>query len=259
MNRETLVIVLCATAASLLGSEPGYSASRTTSVPCERAWGGAVQALAMNGFSLTLADRAGGVAQAQYSKPPSRWGGAVKDMQGLTANPLSRSSAIEEFRIGPATITLAESTPGCLMAMSISYSVLPNNLIDHGWVSLESNGRLETMVLAEAEKLAPAGPTVSSGNHPSDAQPPPAGPDPLLRISSEPPGAEISIDGKYAGSTPVEAMKESVGSHVITLKKRGFVLWERTIDLVAGDSRRIDAELDAEPLDPSKPRIVGLP
>jgi hypothetical protein len=258
VNRYSLIAVLCVTA-SLQGSEPSHSISRTTSFSCERAWGGVVQALALNGFSLTLADRAGGVAQAQSSRPPSRGGGAVKDMQGLTANPLSRFSAVDEFRIGPATITLAESTPGCQMIMSVSYSVLRNNLIDRGWVSLESNGRLETMVLAEAERLAPPAPPVASGNRPPEGPYPAAGPDPVLRISSEPSGAEINIDGKYAGSTPVGMLKQPVGPHVITLTKRGFVLWKRTIDLAAGDDRRIDAELDVEPPDPTKPRIIGLP
>lgn len=61
-------------------------------------------------------------------------------------------------------------------------------------------------------------------------------------IKSEPEGADITIDGKYSGSTP-SALKLIAGSHVLDVTKTGFSKWERTISIEAGGNINVDATL----------------
>jgi hypothetical protein len=56
-----------------------------------------------------------------------------------------------------------------------------------------------------------------------------------LRITSNPSGADILVDGKAVGSTPLE-VQLSQGLHTITISKTGFRSWERTMDLPAGST-----------------------
>ena len=79
-----------------------------------------------------------------------------------------------------------------------------------------------------------------------------------LRFASDPLGAEVLLDGEFLGSTPMTEIKVSPGHHTITVKKRGYRNWERKITLAPGDTRAVNAELESEPKDPTKPRIVGL-
>lgn len=67
-----------------------------------------------------------------------------------------------------------------------------------------------------------------------------------VSVKSTPEGAEISVDGKFAGSTPSSLQLKS-GEHTISVKKQGFVLWERTVTLNAGGNITIDASLEKSP------------
>lgn len=63
------------------------------------------------------------------------------------------------------------------------------------------------------------------------------------QVSSEPSGAEITLDGNYAGSTPSQ-LKLKPGAHSVKITKKGFEPWERSIKVEAGESRTISAELE---------------
>ncbi len=67
-----------------------------------------------------------------------------------------------------------------------------------------------------------------------------------ISVKSAPDGAEILVDGKFAGSTPSTLQLKS-GEHTITIKKADFVLWERTLTLSAGNNITIDAALEKIP------------
>jgi hypothetical protein len=54
-----------------------------------------------------------------------------------------------------------------------------------------------------------------------------------LEITSEPPWAEIWVDGILVGSTPLE-IDSAPGRHTITISKAGCRAWERTLVLSAG-------------------------
>lgn len=81
---------------------------------------------------------------------------------------------------------------------------------------------------------------------------------PRARFTSNPPGAEVSIDGEYVGSTPTLEVGQKEGMHNVHMKKRCYLPWERVVILKPGDNRAIIADLNPEPVDPTKPRITGL-
>ncbi len=65
-----------------------------------------------------------------------------------------------------------------------------------------------------------------------------------VSIKSEPEGAEITIDGKYVGSTPSSVYLKS-GEHTIIVTKNGFRKWERFVRLEPGSTITINATLEA--------------
>lgn len=67
-----------------------------------------------------------------------------------------------------------------------------------------------------------------------------------VTIKSIPDGAEISIDGKIAGSTP-SILRLKSGEHKISIKQAGYVLWELTLTLSAGGNITVDATLEKIP------------
>ena len=64
----------------------------------------------------------------------------------------------------------------------------------------------------------------------------------VAHIASEPAGADIEVDGEYAGNTPSD-LKLKAGSHSLKVSKKGFSPWQRTIKIEAGESRSFNAEL----------------
>ena len=64
-----------------------------------------------------------------------------------------------------------------------------------------------------------------------------------LEVESIPPGADIEIDGNFVGSAPSD-LEVREGEHVVTVKKAGFKDWERKIQVSAGSSVHLSAELE---------------
>jgi hypothetical protein len=54
-----------------------------------------------------------------------------------------------------------------------------------------------------------------------------------LQITSQPSGAQVSVDGSFVGRTPSE-IEVAQGLHTITISKPGCRTWERTLELSAG-------------------------
>ncbi len=65
-----------------------------------------------------------------------------------------------------------------------------------------------------------------------------------LKISSDPEGAEIEIDGAYVGITPRNPTVQP-GEHNVKLKKKGYAAWERKVAVEAGETLEIGAELES--------------
>jgi hypothetical protein len=66
-----------------------------------------------------------------------------------------------------------------------------------------------------------------------------------MTVTSNPPGADIEIDGVFVGSTP-STVGVSAGTHTIDVQKSGFATWERKMAVTSG---KIDvaADLQAAP------------
>ena len=65
-----------------------------------------------------------------------------------------------------------------------------------------------------------------------------------LKISSDPEGAEIEIDGAFVGNTP-RIRTVQPGRHKVRLKRKGYADWERKVAVEAGETLEIDVELES--------------
>lgn len=66
-----------------------------------------------------------------------------------------------------------------------------------------------------------------------------------VMISSEPTGAEISVDGQFDSSTPSKLLL-SPGEHIIRVTRPGFELWERKITVEVSAEKTLHALLEKE-------------
>jgi len=66
-----------------------------------------------------------------------------------------------------------------------------------------------------------------------------------LTVSSSPDGADIEIDGAFAGNTP-STVDLAPGEHTVSIKKSGYRTWERKLNVTGGEIR-LNAELDKAP------------
>jgi hypothetical protein len=95
---------------------------------------------------------------------------------------------------------------------------------------------------AVASPSAHATPTAAAATPPETAQPCPAV-FAYAQISTDPSGAEITIDGNYAGNTP-SLINLKPGTHSIKITKNGYIPWVRSIEIVTGEQRTIAAALE---------------
>ena len=80
---------------------------------------------------------------------------------------------------------------------------------------------------------------------PTDAASPVAATTASLTVESNHPGADIEIDGNFVGDTP-STVSVAVGQHTITVKKKGYAAWSRTMT-VSGGSVHLNADLEITP------------
>lgn len=64
-----------------------------------------------------------------------------------------------------------------------------------------------------------------------------------VSVSSNPPNADIEVDGSFVGNTPSD-VQVSEGDHTVSVKKTGFKNWERKLKVSAGSSVHLNAELE---------------
>ena len=79
---------------------------------------------------------------------------------------------------------------------------------------------------------------------------PPAPPSPIptgpgsLQVVSRPAGAQVIVDGKNIGKTPLTISEVAVGFHNIQLELTGFKGWSTTVGVKPGASTRVAASLE---------------
>ena len=91
-----------------------------------------------------------------------------------------------------------------------------------------------------APKVVAAEPAAENVITPAVAEPS------TIVIKSTPDGADITVDGKFVGSTP-STLKLAIGEHTITIEKSGFKLWTRTMTVSSAGNVSIDATLEQIP------------
>ncbi len=64
-------------------------------------------------------------------------------------------------------------------------------------------------------------------------------------FTSTPPGAEITLDGNYVGSTPSE-INLSAGNHSVVLSMPGFAQWKRDLTVMPGSDLTVGAILQKQ-------------
>jgi hypothetical protein len=140
-------------------------------------------------------------------------------------------------------------TAGIIATGLIFWPVAPALLFIHGKdITIPKGTEVPTFIngnfaLDMAKFRAPA-----PAHAASEAQ---AGTSSDVAVTSNPPGADIEVDGAFVGDTP-STVTITAGDHTISLKKPGFTLWERTVK-VSGGKVQITAELQASGETPTKP------
>jgi uncharacterized membrane protein len=80
-------------------------------------------------------------------------------------------------------------------------------------------------------------------------QPAPAAPAEELAtivVKSIPDGADITVDGKFAGSTP-STVRLPPGDHTVALEKSGYKTWQRTMTVGPGATITVGPMLEKNP------------
>ena len=77
--------------------------------------------------------------------------------------------------------------------------------------------------------------------------PKPVEPEPMgsLQITSDPPGAEILIDGTTSGKTPTKLENVTAGSHNIKLRQKGFKDFVANVTVSAGQAAEVKGDLES--------------
>ena len=192
--------------------------------------------------------------------------GQVDDNGNITGRSESSGNCVNTVthfytvRVGETIITLRRTvtTSGKAMALAtmggafMNQSVLADEhpgaqfkiRIEDGSAHVKIGGR-ESVYRIVAESLAPTNndlepdspSSLESGAAlnplPSKVALSPETPKAVLDISSAPPGAEIQIDGAFVGNTP-SSIDVPPGGHKVSISKKGFVGWERTIKVLPG-------------------------
>jgi hypothetical protein len=113
-----------------------------------------------------------------------------------------------------------------------------NGIVQH-WAA-HSNEILAAKEKAAAAMLLPAPPAPIAA---------PVSPMPVAQasvtIDSTPAGADIEIDGEFVGNTP-STLSVAPGSHQISVEKKGFTDWTKTLN-VTGGTIHLNAELAQAP------------
>jgi hypothetical protein len=105
-------------------------------------------------------------------------------------------------------------------------------------------------LVAISEPLSAPGGSGSAGNARAKVLSPGAGPG-SVEVLSRPAGAQVAIDGRVVGTTPLTIPDVGTGMHVIGIELAGFSRWATSVRVNAGERARVGASL-SEAASPSQ-------
>jgi len=206
-------------------------------------------------MSLILAVPAVGKTHKDtFDVPCSELWSAVKDTlrnsgkYGIIA--IDNTEMTASYNIGGAlggkrvnSVVLNSQGAGCEMQTQTAYSGLGTN--DAGDFKKRVEDSLAKLKGSKpSEPAQPEAPSAPAAPQPAGATTPvPPSQPQAVPIKSVPDGADITVDGKYVGSTP-STLKLSPGDHTIKIEKSGFKVWERTITVSPGSEVTVSATLE---------------
>lgn len=114
-------------------------------------------------------------------------------------------------------------------------------------VTLESAGLMRES--SQEDTVDPAGPIPP--RHASETESLRAASNPesesgSVEIGSDPPGADIYLDGKFVGETP-STLQLAAGTHHLEVKASGRKSWERDLEVLKGSRLTLHPALDSRP------------
>lgn len=65
-----------------------------------------------------------------------------------------------------------------------------------------------------------------------------------VSIESEPPGADVSVNGVFVGNTPLPEYSLPPGEHLVEVSKPGFKVWSRRMAVASGTPTSVRAMLE---------------
>jgi hypothetical protein len=204
MKKLVLVILLIALAA------PGFASTHRDpyNVPCSTLWAAVKDTLRNSG----------------------KYGIIAIDNAEMTAS-YNIGGNLTGKRINSALLNSRDNGNGCELQVQTAFTGLANN--DAGDFKKRVDASLAKLGGAAAPE--PTAPTEQPIAPVAVAQA-------SLAIDSSPTGADIEIDGDFVGNTP-SSVNVSLGSHKITVKKKGYADWTRTMN-VTGGTIHLNAELE---------------
>jgi hypothetical protein len=145
-------------------------------------------------------------------------------------SPLSRPFELLQGKKHFLTITFAVDKLPAAVEFKLHKSNYEGVLRNTELVTGKTVERPEPKVkISEAEPVAPT--------HAKDG---------VLRITSNPVGAEVEINNAFNGLTPRgKALKP--GEYLVTVSKKGYATWERRVLVDPGETLEIHADLQDEP------------
>jgi hypothetical protein len=201
------------------------------------------------GLAAQSMDRQRGVVSLKWAKGQNAGLGSKEDVKRYTTGYSGSWANYELFRIETGTLLATQESVGCRVQLKLSFTALQRNATGSQWYALESNNSLEQTLLNMIGQLALRNPGATQSVVGSTATALPA----TVSITSNPPGGDIEIDGKFVGSTPSK-FDLTPGKHQIRVKKSGHRDWHRTLDLLTGANIAFEAELI--PGENEKPPVV---
>jgi hypothetical protein len=154
--------------------------------------------------------------------------------------PAGATVTIDGTDRGRTPLTVGGLAPGAhRLRLTRDGYVTENQRID---VPRSRNPRAVRVTLRRVAAAPPARAATGTPNRAPVAASPTFGG--MIEVQSLPTGAQVFLDGKRVGSTPISTLAARAGEHVLRLERDGYRRWTSSIRVVAGQRTRVTASLE---------------